>query len=58
MDDDVVKTCVSFKIEKQINNFYEIYSECKACNIERVLKRYYNIKYEILQQRRDRHACF
>ena len=32
--------------------------ECKTCNVKRVLKRYYNIKEKILQQRRDEFARF
>ena len=28
-------------MEKHVNNFYKIYSECKDCNSKRGLKRYY-----------------
>ena len=41
------KTCTVCTIEKQINNFYKKYSECKACNIKRGVKRYYNNKDKI-----------
>ena len=34
------------------------YRKCKACNIKRVSKRYYNNKDKILQQRRDNCARF
>ena len=54
MDDKVVKTCVSCKTEKCIENFFEKNSECKMCNIKTVLKRYYSRKDEILQQGPDK----
>ena len=50
MDDRFVKTCVICNTEKRVDNFYRKYSECKECNIERILKRYYNFKDEILQK--------
>ena len=56
MDDIVFKACVNWNTEKRTENFYKKYSECKAFNIKRVLRRYYKIKDEILQQRRDKHA--
>ena len=34
------KICTVCKIEKQINNFYRKYSECKDFNIKRGVKRY------------------
>ena len=40
------------KIEKQINNFYRKYSECKVCNIKRGVKRYYNNKDKISIQQK------
>ena len=46
------KTCTVCKIEKQINNFYKKYSECKACNIKRGVKRYYNNKDKISNQQK------
>ena len=38
------KFCSVCKIEKQIDNFYKNYSECKAWNIKRAVKRYYKNK--------------
>ena len=38
------KTCTLCNNEKHINNFYKKYSECKDCNIERGVKRYYDNK--------------
>ena len=58
MDDIDVKICVSFNTEKRIENFYKKYSECNACNIERVSRRYYNNRDEILQKRRHQYARF
>ena len=52
------KTCTLCKIEKDINHFYNKYSECKECNMKRVLGRYYGNKNEILQQRRNKYAHF
>ena len=46
------KICTVCKIEKHINNFYRKYSECKDCNIERVVKRYYNNKDKISIQQK------
>ena len=46
------KTCTVCKIEKQINNFYKKYSECKACNIKRGVKRYYNNKDKITNKQK------
>ena len=43
MDDEFVKKCVVCRTEKNIDNFYNKYRECKTCNIKRVLKRYYII---------------
>ena len=40
--------CTICNIEKDINNFYKKYSECRDCNRTRGLKRYYEkIKYQI-----------
>ena len=39
MEDNVVKTCVICNTEKRIEIFpVKKFSECKACNIKRVLK--------------------
>ena len=46
------KTCTVCKIEKQIMNFYKKFSECKACNIKRAVKRYYNNKDKISNQQK------
>ena len=35
------KICSMCNIEKQINNFYKKYSECRDCNRARGLNRYY-----------------
>ena len=58
MDDVVVRTRVSCNTEKRIEIFYKNFPECRACNIKRFLKRYYNKKDEILQQRRDKYPRF
>ena len=46
------KICTVCKIEKYINNFYKKYSECKACNIKRGVKRYHNNKDKISNQQK------
>ena len=46
------KICTVCKIEKHINNFYKKYSECKACNIKRGVKRYHNNKDKISNQQK------
>ena len=46
------KTCTMCNIEKQSNNFYRKYSECKDCNIKKGVKRYYNIKDKISIQQK------
>ena len=46
------KTCTMCNIEKHINNFYKKCSECKACNIKRVVKRYFNNKDKISNQQK------
>ena len=40
------KVCVVCNIEKIIDNFYNKYRECKACNILRSTRRYYENKEE------------
>ena len=39
-----VKILLFGKLKKSIDNFYNIYRECKQCNIKRILKRYYENK--------------
>ena len=46
------KICTVCKTEKQINNFYKKYSECKDCNIRRGVKRYYDNKDKISIQQK------
>ena len=55
---DIKKLCRMCNIEKDIDNFYKGYSECKECNIKRVMKRYNENKNEVLQQRRNKYAHF
>ena len=58
MNDFDVKTCVLCHIEKNIHNFYNKNTESKPCNSKRVLKRYYDNKEGILQQRRYKYSRF
>ena len=47
------KTCTMCNIEeKQINNFYKKYSECRDCNRARGLKRYYENEDKISNQQK------
>ena len=46
------KICSMCNIEKHINNFYKKYSECRACNRARGLKRYYDNKDKISNQQK------
>ena len=46
------KMCTICNIEKHINDFYKKYSECKACNIKRGVKRYHNNKDKISNQQK------
>ena len=46
------KFCVVCNIEKTIDNFYNKYRECKQCNIRRSMKRYYENKDKISNQRK------
>ena len=46
------KICTICNIEKDINNFYKKYSECIDCNRARGLKRYYEDKVKISNQRK------
>ena len=45
------KVCVVCNIEKSIDNFYNKYRECKQCNTKRSMKRYYENKDKLLNQR-------
>ena len=38
--------------EKSIDNFYNKYRECKPCNIQRSMKRYYDNKDKISTQQK------
>ena len=58
MDDNTVKTFVVCNTENSFDNFYFKYRECKQCKNKRVLKRFYDNKVKILQQRWDKYACF
>ena len=44
------KVCVVCCIEKSIDSFYNKYRECKQCNIQRSMKRYYENKDKISNQ--------
>ena len=44
--------CTICNIEKDINNFYKKYSECRDCNRTRGLKRYYENKEKISNQQK------
>ena len=46
------KICTVYNIEKHINDFYKKYSECKACNIKRGVKRYHNNKDKTSNQQK------
>ena len=46
------KMCTICNIEKDINNFYKNYSECRDCNRTRGLKRYYENKDKISNQQK------
>ena len=43
-------------MQKDINNFYKRFSECKDCNRTRGLKRYYKNKDKISNQRKLYHG--
>ena len=44
--------CTICNIEKDINNFYKKYSECRHCNRTRGLKRYYENKDKMSNQQK------
>ena len=46
------KVCVVCNIEKSNGNFYNKYRECKQCNIQRSMKRYYENKDKLSNQRK------
>ena len=46
------KVCVVCNTEKSIDNFYNKYRECKQCNIQRSMKRYYENKDKLSNQRK------
>ena len=46
------KVCVVCYIEKSIDNFYNKYRECKQCNKKRSMKRYYENKDKLSNQRK------
>ena len=46
------KVCVVCKIEKSIDNFYNKYRESKQCDIKRSMKRYYENKDKLSNQRK------
>ena len=46
------KVCVVCNIEKNIDNFYNKYRKCKQCNIQRSMKRYYENKDKLSNQRK------
>ena len=46
------KVCVVCNIKKNIDNFYNKYSEDKQCNIQRSKKRYYGNKDKLSNQRK------
>ena len=46
------KVCVVCNIEKSTDNFYNKYRECKQCKIKRSMKRYYENKDKLSNQRK------
>ena len=44
------KVCVVCNFEKSTDSFYNKYRECKQCNIQRSMKRYYENKDKISNQ--------
>ena len=46
------KVCVNCNTEKGTDNLYNKYRECKPCNIQRSMKRYYDNKDKISMQQK------
>ena len=46
------RVCVICKTEKDIDNFYNKYRECKPCNFKRSTRRYYENKDKITNQQK------
>ena len=46
------KSCTQCNIEKNIEDFYNKYTECKVCNSNRSFKRYYEIEDKISNQKK------
>ena len=46
------KVGVVYNTEKSIDNFYNKYRECKPCNIQRSMKRYFKNKDNLSNQRK------
>ena len=49
MDNKIFTQC---NIEKHFEKFYKRYSECKDCNIKRLVKPYFDNKYKISIQQK------
>ena len=47
-----IKTCTICNTDKDSNNFYKRYTECKDCNRTRGLKHYYDNKDKISSQQK------
>ena len=47
------KVYVICNTEKSIDNFYNKYRECKQCNIQQSMKRYYEKKDKISNQQKN-----
>ena len=46
------KVCVVCNTEKTIDNFYNKCRQCKSCNIQRSMKRYYENRDKLTKQRK------
>ena len=46
------RVCVICNTEKNIENFYNKYRECKQCTIQRSMKRYYENEDKLSNQRK------
>ena len=49
------KICTRCNIEKSLEDFYNKYTECKVCNSNRSIKRYYENKDKISNQKKIYH---